>query len=1012
MRTLLSCLLLAICCASVPMPTVLAAETVLPAIDMHHTSWTAKDGVPGFILAIEQTRDGWLWLASPTGLVRFDGVRFERFSPGPDGLPSSNISTLTALPDGGLWIGYRLGTASLWKDNVLHNYGPEQGLPMTTVWNLTLDAEGRMWAGTARGLYFMEAGQQRWQAVPASWEPPENITSALLDQRGTLWMRTPAGAWYLPRGEKKFRRLARAIGRGPLVPAPDGTLWTSDFDVPDNRLILLDGAPSGAPPKWWSEGDPSGGDFMFDRQGAMWRAGKDGIEQVSGAAGAHVTRALTPAQGFSGSSINSLLQDREGNIWIGTDKGVDRFRPNKLHTLELPKFQGEARAMTLDGTGGLWLNGLYLPAPYTASLAASVVPHMSEQFVDVLYTDPGGTVWMADRGKLLRRSGGKWEPFPLPPEAEGNVIFAIAREPGGTLWVSVRIKGIFRYQDGRWHKGSPYADGPQSVPMVITADNAGRVWFGYAVNKITLIDNGKVRHFGAEQQLRLGAVLDIRSSGGQVWAGGERGLVRYDGTRFVPLRTTDDDALAGASGIVDTPNGDLWVHGALGIARIGAAELDQFYRNPQHRVRYERLDFQDGLAGTAAQLLPRPSMLGGADGKLWFSTSSSVHWIDPAHIERNGLAPPVAVTALRAEGQALAPQPGMALRAGTQNLQLDYTAFSLTMAERMQFSYRLDGVDSDWKTGGPQRSAYYTNLGPGDYRFRVKASNNDGVWNDSGAELAFRIEPTMVQTLWFRLLCAAAAAVLLWSLYRLRLRQMARQIHARLDERVVERERIARELHDTLLQAVQGMMLHIQAALLRVPRQEPVRVMVETALQRADDILEEGRDKVRDLRASGSAGQDLAGRLTAAAAALAAGMEGAGAAPVPVEVRASGGPRCLHPIACEEILAIAREALANALQHSGAQHITVELSYGARELRLVVRDDGAGVPADVLAAGGRGGHWGMQGMRERAAGIKAKLALHSAPGAGTEWQLTLAADLAYQQAPPRWSWRRPSGAPD
>jgi signal transduction histidine kinase len=641
------------------------------------------------------------------------------------------------------------------------------------------------------------------------------------------------------------------------------------------------------------------------------------------------------------------------------------------------------------------------------------VPPVGEQYITCLYTDPDGVVWSADRGQLSRHVGGAWQPLPLPPETESGAIFALAREPKGSLWVSVRIKGIFRWQDGKWFHDAPGPDVPQGVPMVITADNAGRVWFGYAHHQISVLENGRLRSFDDDSGLRLGAVLAIASTGKHVWAGGEKGVMYYDGQRFVPLHTSENDALAGASGIVETGNGDLWVHGALGIARIGAAELETYFRDPQHRVLIDRLDFQDGLAGTAAQLLPRPSMIAGADGRLWFSTSSSVHWLDPAHVARNNLPPPVLIRAVLAEGQRLAPAAGMVLPAGTGNLRIDYTATSLTMPERMRFAYRLDGVDRDWRSGDPQRSAYYTNLGPGNYRFVVKASNNDGVWNNAGAELAFRIEPTLAQTLWFRLLCGAAGLTLLWLLYRLRLRQVARHIHARLDERIVERERIARELHDTLLQAVQGMMLHVQAAVLRMPRQEPARAMVETALQQADDILEEGRDKVRDLRASGNAGLELAERLRQTAAALAAGTDcAAGGTAIVADVKTTGVPVCLHPIACEEILAIAREALANAFQHSGARRIMVEVNYGARELRLTVRDDGAGIPADVLAAGGREGHWGMQGMCERAAGIKAKLALHSAPGGGTEWLLTLAAGLAYQQSARRGLRRWLPGMPD
>jgi signal transduction histidine kinase/ligand-binding sensor domain-containing protein len=1011
----LSNLLFAASLAALSLSSAAAAEPVIaapPPIAMHHTSWTAKDGVTGFILDMAQTRDGLLWLASPTGLLRFDGVRLERFAPGPDGLPSSNISAVTALRSGGLLIGYRLGGASLWKDNVLHNYADAQGLLPSTVWSLTEDADGRIWAGTVRALYFMD-GTERWQTVPASWEPPHNITGGLLDQRGTLWLRTPEGTWYLPRGEKKFHRHARPLNRGPLVMSPDGSVWTSEYSDPQGKMILLAAPPSGAAPAW-AEGTPTGGVFQFDRGGGLWRGANGGVEHVSGPPDRRIVERLTPMQGYSGESTESMLQDREGNIWTGTHNGLDRFRPNKLQVLALPKFHGEARAIALNGAGDLWINRMVLPPPYTASLMESPVPTAQEQAIACLYTDPDGVVWLSDRGELSRHVGGAWESLPLAPEAQsGGAIYAIAREPKGALWVSVRSKGIYRWQDGQWYKDAPGPDAPKGVPLVITADNVGRVWFGYAHHQISLLENGKLRNFNDDSGLRLGAVLAITSTGKHVWAGGEKGVAYYNGKRFVPLRTTEDGALNGASGIVETANGDLWVHGALGIAHIGAAELETYFNDPLHKTRFERFDSQDGLAGSAAQLAPRPSMISGADGRLWFSTSSSVYWIDPAHIARNNLPPPVMIGAMLAENARLPPRAGMALPAGTRDLRIDYTATSLTMPERMRFAYRLDGVDRDWKSGEQQRSAHYTNLEPGDYRFVVKASNNDGVWNEAGAELPFRIEPTLTQTPWFRLLCGAAGAALLWLMYRLRLRQVARHIHARLDERIVERERIARELHDTLLQAVQGLILHIQAAVLRAPRQEPLRVQVETALQQADDILIEGRERVSGLRASACGAQDLAARLSDMAATLTAGAcAGPGTGGMRAEVRQTGTPRGLHPIASEEILAIARQALVNAVRHSQASEIVIDLHYGARELRLTIGDNGVGMPSEVMAQGARSGHWGLPGMRERADNIKARLGVQSAAGAGVQWTLALSAELAYQPTAPRGFWRWTSAMAD
>jgi signal transduction histidine kinase len=386
-------------------------------------------------------------------------------------------------------------------------------------------------------------------------------------------------------------------------------------------------------------------------------------------------------------------------------------------------------------------------------------------------------------------------------------------------------------------------------------------------------------------------------------------------------------------------------------------------------------------------------------------TTNGLASIVSTRIHRNTLPPPVTIWSVTAGGRRY-PGSSAALRlpVHTSNLQIEYTAGSLTIPERVHFRYKLEGSDNEWQDAGGRREAFYTNLAPGEYSFHVTASNNDGVWNPVGASLNFTISPAFYQTTWFRVLCGFVCLILMWRLYDFRVAQIRAKVRGRLELRLAERERIARDLHDTLLQGVEGLVLRFQAVANRIARREPVGELLRRALERADQVLEEGRDRVTSLREGAGDVSELAQALAAAGEQL--------ALMYPVEFRSlvEGAARDLHPIAREELLFIGREALANAFRHAGASLIEVEVSYGDRTLNLRVRDDGRGIDAEVLR-NGRPGHWGLSGMRERARNIRADLEVWSRPGTGTEIDLSLQAELAYARggaarAGAGFAWRR------
>jgi signal transduction histidine kinase len=503
---------------------------------------------------------------------------------------------------------------------------------------------------------------------------------------------------------------------------------------------------------------------------------------------------------------------------------------------------------------------------------------------------------------------------------------------------------------------------------------------------LAILDGGKVRHYGRADGLAVGTVIQILPTDDGAWVGGENGVMHFDGTRFTPVAGRNGEPFAGITGMVFARDGTLWLNGAGGITSIAPAELQRALREPGYAVGYGRIDYRDGLRGTAGPLIPVPSAVRSDDGTLWFTTIGGVYGFDPATLPRNTLVPPVVITGLKSGATSFAAGDGLRLPAGTDTLDIDFTALTYREPGRVEFRYRLDGVDRDWREGG-ERSAHYTNLAPGRYRFQVLASNDDGVWNTTGAAMSFDIAPSLTQTTWFRVLCVAAAAFVAWRLQLFWMRRTARRLAFRMGERIAERERIARELHDTLLQSIQGLMLLFWNTAGRLTAD--ARAPLEAALARANGVVAEGRDRVAGLRSAAVPDADLAGALRRFAEPLARD------AGIAFHLHADGRARRLREPAADEAFAIAREALWNAFTHGQARKVDVTLQYAPSGLVLTVNDNGVGLPDDVDVERGRPGHWGIPGMRERARTLGATLTARTAPGDGTTWTLRVPAPIAY-----------------
>jgi signal transduction histidine kinase/ligand-binding sensor domain-containing protein len=978
---------------------------------LYHTSWTLKDGAPAEIFAITQTVDGFLWLGTTSGLVRFDGVRFENFEPplGPS-LPARNVSSLLALPDGTLGIGFGAGGVSFLKDGIVKTYTDQGGLPDGTVRALVKDREGTIWAATLGGLARMEGS--RWRAAGADWGFSGSATAAFVDRKGALWVGTPDSLFFLPDGAKQFRKVGDHLSYVTrLGEASDGTIWMAVLGESVRPALGLENIHRAAP-----EIRVASIAFLFDHQGSVWVTSLgSGLsrmpypERSSQTAGKpNAVDVFTQAQGLSSDYSESIFEDREGDIWIGTNAGLDRFRQSTVVNIQLAGPMSYKSLMA--GDDGTVLVGV-AENNFVQIRDGRVMARLTDQFQPIrnvgsncLYRDPEGVVWLATARNLLRLAGRRLDQIDYPPGSGGSDLdrkgsaIAMTADKSGRLWVSIFGNGVFRRDDRRW-TAMENLGGPKGVAISAFTGSDGRVWLGYGDKTIVVVDGDKIRVFSDADDGQLGRVRCIHGRSSNVWIGGDEGVARFDGRRFRALVPSTGERFRDVFGIVETADDGLWFSEHNGIVHISKSEVQLFEKDPNRRVDYQAFSLLDGLPAPLQKSSVIPSVIEGTDGKLWFATTQGLAWLDPKRIARNALPPPVSIESVVADGKHYSPSEAIALPALTAEVNFAYTGLTLSIPERVQFRYRLEGLGQDWQAAGTRREAFYTNPGPGSYRFHVLASNNDGVWNETGAAIGLVIAPAFYQTIWFRSLCVLAVAGIIRLLYLLRLRQATAQIQARLGERLVERERIARELHDTLLQGFNGLVLRFEAVMKQMPPGVPARHMMESALERADEVLLEGRQRVRDLRSESGPGNDLAVSLADC------GQELSGDGAPTFSLATLGEPRPLDPIALDEVYRIGREAIANAFQHSQGSKIEAEITYDREALRLRVRDDGRGIDESVLSAG-RPGHWGLTGIRERAQNIGGQLSIWSSPAAGTELELIVPAHVAYQRGPkplrPRW----------
>ncbi|MGO9994108.1 MAG: histidine kinase [Steroidobacteraceae bacterium] len=988
-----------------------------------HESWTFKDGAPELPTAFAQTADGYLWVGAPAGLFQFDGVRFELFrSPFGDHLQSTNVSTLLAADDG-LWVGYVFGGFSFLKNGRVENFVEATG----TVTGFAVDTHGITWAGASSaaaqsGLWRFDGSS--WQHIGAEWNAPEQPVAQIgFDREGILWVligvrapEAPKQLYFLAPGYRRFRKAGDNLFVLSFTWDADNKVLTTrerSQNEPGSSIELGNSPP--AYPILRTQSDQ-----ILDRANSVWFMSHEPmvLRHPAGEPLAEVISKVSPDNSEVvriNPQSHARLVDREGSIWFGTETAVHRFSYSPLIEQELPKGPAPWFMLVPDNGGVVWISAgdgvgrsaLYRVADGKVNLQRSIAGVSS-----FAYGAPDKTSWFGGEGGLWHMVDDSLTKIDLPKEMAERARFLVTmtQDGSGGFWVSFGGQGLYGLKDGVWTKyegrrdlsaASARAACPASGVVIAFTDRLARVWLGCTKSQLTLIDANREQSFGPSDGVQVGNVTAIYGRGSEIWIGGEFGLQQFDHGRFHTIRTIDNESLRGISGIVEMVNGDLWLNGLGGIVHIRRAEILQGLYNPAYQVSAERFDRRAGLPGLPSQLRHMPTAIEGTDGRLWFTVNNGVVWLDPTRASNRTPPAPVSIQSVSADDKVYELDQRPRFPVGTSNVKISYAAVSLLNPEAIRFRYKLRDMDNEWHEAGRSTSVSYRSLPPGFYHFEVGASDANGRWSDKTATAEFTILPAYYQTNWFRALSAMLLLLLAWAGYQLRMRWLHRQFETTLEARDAERTRIARELHDTLLQSFNGLLLRfrtVHALLSKSPDQ--ARTILEQAIDETRQALTEGRKAVQGLRPSAVVTNEFRDAIKTLIEELTSDPTHSGGAQVHLIV--DGTPREKRPLIRDEIYRIASEALRNAFHHAEASRIEVQLSYGEKSFELRVRDDGKGFDPRFLSAEGRPGHFGLHGMQERAKLIGGKLTVWTGGDSGTEIDLSIPAAHAYTRSSARW----------
>lgn len=988
-RTLLGC----ICPAVLLFCGVSLARAVEPSTSLAsyaRQSWAMENGLPqNTVQALAQTRDGFIWLGTEAGLVRFDGVAFQVFDRTSNpSLPSGDIRCLLAAGDGTLWIGTSAGLAR-WKEGAVTVFSTRNGLPNNGIIAIEEATGGTLWVETEQGRarfvgrQFVVSGEDSGETAIMQFTAGGESQSLLEPANIAFWRQKFAHS-ELPKGNMQFlaalpgTQMALAT-KSALVLLREGRAVARETvggEIPGSRIQVV----------------------FTDREGALWIGTNAGLVRwVNGRMERFpVTNTLASA------SILVIMEDREGNLWVGTETdGLHTLRDQRFNTLDTRQGLSSDRVTTVveDESGTLWVgtqeNGVNALRRDTAtgnwrvSRTLSVAEGLTSNVILSLASAPDGDLWAGTPDGLNRIHGNRVDTYTSADGLPDDFIRSLLIDDDGSLWIGTR-RGLTHWSadNGRFSKAPPAAQMKtykQSSGLgsdlvgAMARDAKGDLWVatlaglsrlhGNTISNFTTVD-GLSSNVVTALLPRVDGTLLIgtQEHGWNVWDGRKFSMVQQDGIEQTSIHA-----------ILDDGQGHLWFATGDGIARCDCTAMERMGATPGCS-RWLAFGVADGLPSRETATNSHPSAWRARDGHLWFSTPRGLVEVDPAHFPVNSLPPPVALERFEVDdvSQTLSGLGSwLKVQAGHFHFQFDYAGLSFVAPQKVRYRYMLEGFDHGWTDAGARRSAYYTNIPPGRYTFRVQAANNDGLWNTTGAALSFELRPHFYQTVWFYALMLAALSGTVLLLLKRRLYVAEREFKAVLGER----SRIAREIHDTLAQGYVGVsvQLEVLAELLRQRKADEAAKQLDKTRAYVRHGLADARQSIWALRTQDSGEVTLPVRVRRL-------VEAAESNGLEARFNTFGAYRPLPAQTEQELLRIAQEAIHNVKTHAEASELFVQLEYEPEAITLEVRDNGRGGARDRTTAASPG-HFGLTGIRERAVAIGGALEVTSLPGAGTTIRL-------------------------
>ncbi|MBV9678521.1 MAG: hypothetical protein JO185_19445, partial [Acidobacteriaceae bacterium] len=835
---------------------------------------------------------------------------------------TNSITSLLEDKAGTLWIGTTEGITTLHKAE-FQTYTTEDGLPTNHIRFLSTDRAGVIWAITPEGAARFNRNYFIRDTAPFQ-------TLTVQDRAGRTWAASEHG-------------LTRS-GGGPAK------TYTTEDGLPSKKITVL----------------------YADREGSLWIGTDTGAARMNN----DVVERFPPGDLLSRDAILSIYEDREGSMWFGTDSSGLTLLRNQSFTTYISREgtpQNQIRCVLQATNGTVWIgtnggglrqfkDGRFSTLTTADGLASNVILSLAE--------DTAGTLLIGTPDGLNRLRNGK---LSLMTSADGlaeDFVRSIYADTDGSLWVGTR-RGLSHIA-GNHVITYTQANGLGSDLIgAMAPGHDNDLWIG-TLHGLTHFRNGAFTNYTTKDGLSSSIITDLYMDNDRtLWIGTQGGGLDL-------LRNGTFDAFTPQMGVPETiygvhedTAGNLWLAAKNGIFRTSKNGLNQFSKGKITVVSYGT---SDGLQVSECLGGGHPAIWKDRNGALWFSTAKGVAVLKPGRNRLNKLPPPVALETVYVDDRAFDPSQLTEVAPGHSRLSFEYAGLSFLAPQKMQFRYKLEEFDRDWINAGSRRTAYYTNIPPGHYRFRVLASNNDGLWNEQGASFALGIRPHYYQTWWFTLLLFLIAALLIYAMYYWRVKQVQSQFNAVLQER----NRIAREIHDTLAQGFVGVSVQLEiVSRLLNSSAEAAREHLDQARAQVRQSLADARKSIWELRSQSPEHQDFASRLSNAA------KQAATSSSAVVQLQVHGTYRPLAREIENELFRIAQEAVTNAVHHSGAKHINIDLLFDPKKLRVTVGDDGCGFERGADWSGPNG-HFGLKGMRERAQQIHAELIVNSEIGKGTK----------------------------